>query len=367
MVSIKTKGIKHQPLQDRERFDRSLILTFYILLIISVLSSFFYVLFYSDEPTLPFFLYFLLQILMIMFFFLGLVTYVFKFKRGHIRFAHVASFVIVVLALIATIILNLDRANVDLDFFLYLTLDGDAVLKDFIIIFIDLSAAFAWAYLIGFGVIGVSTAILRQDIPRLLAFVDCMDIEEKSLRNRLVIGAFSIPKIVSIKGVELGPMPSEGDLPLEGLRRTFLLMIYFAILVPSYIFLNPLFLINSGTVDLVALAIGASLFIPVVIFPFSCITDTSARIISGCRDFHLGEGFRHTITNFLGWGTVILLLILSLQLTTISEIINMYLVYMSIAVCVALVYTYIYYNYFQSDLVNDIVVKFTKLRSERAA
>jgi hypothetical protein len=45
----------------------------------------------------------------------------------------------------------------------------------------------------------------------------------------------------------------------------------------------------------------------------------------------------------------------------------MYLVYMSIAVCVALVYTYIYYNYFQSDLVNDIVVKFTKLRSERAA
>ena len=66
----------------------------------------------------------------------------------------------------------------------------------------------------------------------------------------------------------------------------------------------------------------------------------------------------------LGWSTLILLFLLTVQMRSVGEIAMMYIFYLLVAVCVALIYIYIYYNYFQNDLVNDIVKIFSKLDHE---
>ncbi len=350
-----------QHLRLRFRQDRLLIKIFYVLLSISVIISTIQLLFYGDSPSLAYFLFILVQILMAMFFLIGIIAYIMRFSRGYFRSLRTAAGAALLCILLAAVLVELDRYGYGVRFIFQPTMGDGAALFNIWSVFLTISANLLWAYLVCFGVIAVTCAFLRRDIPRLLAFIGHMDVTVKSLRNRIVITAFSIPTIIDIKRVDIGPVPASQTFPYDNLKRNFLLIMYFAVLIPSYILLNPLFLQQSGTVDLVSLAIGTSLFIPVAIFPFSSVIDSKARAVNQGRDFELGMGFRRTVMGLLGWSTLILLFLLTVQMRSLGEIAAMYIFYLLVAVCIALIYIYIYYNYFQNDLVNDIVKIFSKL------
>ena len=350
-----------QHLRLRFKQDRLLIKIFYVLFSISVVISTVQWLFYGNNLSLAYFLFILVQILMAMFFLMGIIAYVMRYRRGYFRSLSTAAGAVLLCLVLAAILVELDRYGYGVRFIFQPTIGNDAALLSIGNVFLMISANLLWAYLVCFGVIAVTCAFLRRDIPRLLAFIGHMDVTVRSWKNRIVVTAFSIPTIIDIKRVEIGPVPTSQTFPYDNLKRNFLLIMYFAILIPSYILLNPLFLQQSGTVDLVSLAIGTSLFIPVTIFPFSSVIDSKARAVNQGRDFELGKGFRRSIMGLLGWSTLILLFLLTVQMRSIGEIAAMYVFYLLVAVCIAMLYIYIYYNYFQNDLVNDIVKIFSKL------
>ncbi len=337
---------------------------FYVLLSISFIISAIQFTFYSQNLSLAYFLFILVQILMAMFFIMGIVAYLMRYRRGYFRSLSTIGGAAAICLLLAALLVELDRYGYGVRFIIQPTMEESTDFLDIGNVFLTISANLLWAYLICFGVIAVTCAFLRRYIPQLLAFVGRMDVTKRSWKNSFVIAAFSIPTIVDIKKVEVGPVPTNQTFPYDNLKRNFLLIMYFAVLIPSYILLNPLFLQQSGTVDLVSLAIATSLFIPVTIFPFSSVIDSKARAVNQARDFDLGKGFRRTIMGLLGWSTLILLFLLTVQMRSVGEIAMMYIFYLLVAVCVALIYIYIYYNYFQNDLVNDIVKIFSKLDHE---
>lgn len=350
-----------QHLCRRFKQDRVLIKIFLVLFSVSVIISTIQVLFYADNRSLAYFLFILVQILMGAFFLMGIVAYVMRYRRGYFRSLSTLGGAALICLILAIILVELDRYGYGVRFIFQPTIDDGAAILSIGNVFLMISANLLWAYLVCFGVIAVTCAFLRRHMPRLLAFVGNMDVNVRSWRNLVVITAFSIPTIVDIRRVDVGPVPASQTFPYDKLKRNFLLIMYFAVLIPSYILLNPLFLQQSGTVDLVSLAIGTSLFIPVTIFPFSSVIDSKARVVNVGRDFDLGKGLRRTIMGLLGWGTLILLFILTVQMRSVGEIAAMYIFYLLVAVCVAMIYIYIYYNYFQNDLVNDIVKIFSRL------
>jgi len=356
------REIPAEATEARIALDRGLIKAFYLVLTVSVLFSFIYVASSGKTPSMALFLDVLVHTLMVFFFFLGAYLYAKRLDRGYIRNAStwlVVAALVLVAALGSVLLLKM---GLDLRYYMQPEVTGESFLVDLMAAYAVIFATFIWAFMISFGVIGVSCALLRRDIPRLLAYVGRMDTQDHSFKNRLAMGTFSIPSIIDVHRVEVGPVPARQDFPYDKLRQNFLFIMYFAVLIPSYVLLNPLFLSQTETVDLVSLAIGASLFIPVAIFPFSIVIDTNARAVNPCRDFHLGRGFRKTVMGFLGWGTLVLLFILALQITTLMDIASMYFFYLLVAVCIAMVYIFIYYNFFQNDLVNDIVERFQSFK-----
>ncbi len=364
MGLLRPRDIAPEPMEERIELDRVLIRTFYVVLPLALLFTLVYLALGFRSLGMTSFLNLLVDVLMVYFFVLGILLYVKRFDRGYIRNISLWLIVaaLVLLASVGAVLLM--GMGIDLHYNLQPEITGEHLLLDLLMSFVMILATFILAFMIAFGVIGVACALLRRDIPRLLAYVGRMDTQDRSRRNRMAMGTFSIPSIIDIHRVEVGPVPERQNFPYDKLKQNFLFIMYFAVLIPSYVLLNPLFLNQTETVDLVSLAIGASLFIPVAIFPFSVVIDVNARAVNPCRDFHLGKGFKKTIMGFLGWGTVVLLLVLALQITTLMEIASMYFLYLLIAVCVAMIYIFIYYNYFQNDLVNDIVERFEGLNGD---
>lgn len=358
MTARSDKGGYAGQLTKRRTEDHRLILVFYSILIISLLLSAIDTL-EAGWRGFAFPLFTLVQYLMYSFFVIGAVVFLLRFSRGHIRTLWTVVGVGAVCLLVSLAAVQLDSMGYPISLY-FQPSQNDLLALNLWDAFISVTLNFIWAYLICFGVIGVSCALLRRNIPRLLCYVQSMDVTVKSWRNRMVIGAFSLPTIVDFHKIEVGPIDGHRTFPLKQVRKNLLLILYFAILIPSYVLLNPLFLQQAETTEVISFAIGASLFIPVIVLPFSSMIDSKARAINKGRDFDLGRGFRRTVMNFTGLGTLLLLFLITTQMKSVQDIAAMYALYMFVAVAVAMIFIYVYYNYFQNDLIHDIVEQFNE-------
>ncbi|MGE4275122.1 MAG: hypothetical protein AB7E27_03545 [Candidatus Methanomethylophilaceae archaeon] len=244
---------------------------------------------------------------------------------------------------------------------------GD-LFSDMGLIFLQLLFSFLVVTTAGFGVIGVIVAYFRHYMVRILHSLEHVRNDgNDEWRMKGNIWVFDIPAVIDIKGVELEPAYSHGGFPQDSFRSMVEAMLVFSIILVSYIFLNPFFLLEMEAWEMMIIGMIITFFVPVFIIPWSITKDLGAKIVSQAKDYYIWKGMKKRLyQGFMALGVVFLLVGLVFYLVDdLSLVAFIYMGYFIFTVCLSLIYSFIYFNYFQRNFRDDIVQTFRERECER--
>jgi len=242
------------------------------------------------------------------------------------------------------------------------------IFTDLGLILIQLAFAYGVVVTAGFGVLGVIVAYFRYYMVRILHSLEHVR-NDGTDRGRMKgnIWVFDIPSIIDVQGVELEPIYAQGGFPRESFRSMVLAMLIFSLILVSYIFLNPFFLLEIDAWEMVIVGMIITFFVPVFVIPWTITRDLGAKIKNQARDYYIWKGMKRRLyQGFMALGVVFLLVGLVFYL--VDDLISLAYIYMGytiFSICLSMIYTFIYYNYFQRDFRDDIVQQFLDKEEER--
>ncbi|MFA7342500.1 MAG: hypothetical protein WCY65_04975 [Candidatus Methanomethylophilaceae archaeon] len=264
---------------------------------------------------------------------------------------------------LATVLVMLYNAHVrSIAHVVILSLSGNTFL-DMGLIFLQLLFAFAVVVTAGFGVLGVIVAYFRYYMVRILRSLEHVR-NDGSDRGRMKgnIWVFDIPAVIDIEGVELEPVYCHGGFPKDSFRSMVAATLLFSIILVSYIFLNPFFLMEIEAWEMVIVGMILTFFVPVFVVPWSITRDLGAKIKSQAKDYYIWNGMKKRLyQSFMALGVVFLMVGLVLYLVDdLVMVAFIYMGYFLFSICLSIIYSFIYFNYFQRDFRDDIVLKFNQ-------
>lgn len=241
------------------------------------------------------------------------------------------------------------------------------IFTDFGLILLQLTFAYAVVMTAGFGVLGVIVAYFRYYMVRILHSLE--QVHNDGTDNRRMkanIWVFDIPSVIDIKKVELEPIYAHGGFPKGSFRSMVLTMLAFSLILVSYIFLNPFFLLEIDAWQMVVVGMIITFFVPVFIIPWTITRDLGAKIKSQARDYYVWKGMKKRLyQGLMALGVVFLLIGLVFYLIDdLMPLVYIYMGYTIFSICLSIIYTFIYYNYFQRDFRDDILQKFQEHEEE---
>ena len=217
-----------------------------------------------------------------------------------------------------------------------------------------------------FGVIGVMCAIERTIAPRVLMSIATMgDNRKLSFGDILIRWLFAIPDIIDTKLLDVHPAPKRGFLRW----RDFTVPIEWQLLVGAvlalYISLNP-FVAGNESITLTAVfseMINGSVLIPFVILPWFALQRLGAGIGGAKKEFTLYNGIRaRLLQTFFAVGTLLLLARVLISGTDLESFALGFLSFIGSLLLVSLTCTFVYLNYFENELVEDISSEYSASR-----
>jgi hypothetical protein len=208
------------------------------------------------------------------------------------------------------------------------------------------------------GVLAVISAYLRVYLPRVFLSIDY---DTRTKRKSASEGFFMIPDIVDVKDIEVEPDIDFRHFDRHVARNLFLYMILMMLLLSSNLFLNPYFLDTMGTKDLMAIMLMLSIFAPALIIPWQIIGDLKVRVVSDApRDYYLWTGARKRLfSTFLTVGAFSMMFFLAMYYGfSITDMLVNYLYFLVPLICLAVVYSLVYANSFNSAMKVAILLRF---------
>lgn len=238
---------------------------------------------------------------------------------------------------------------------------GDELLINYLLIFLQLLLVFTIIVTTAFGVLGVIVAYFRHYMVRIinsLKRVKNDGTDKGALRANIWV--FDIPSIIDIHDVELNPIGNKGTFPEGSFRSMVTAMLVLSIILVSYIFLNPFFILELQGWEMAAVGIIITFFVPVFIVPWSITRDLGVTIKSQARDYQIWTGMKKRLyQSFIALGVVFLLVGLVIYLVEdLAEVAYIYMGYFLFSICLASIYSFVYFNFFQREFCQDIVRKY---------
>jgi len=206
------------------------------------------------------------------------------------------------------------------------------------------------------GAIWILARLLRWFLPQFL-----MDI--KKIRydrhdpwySRVEAWALSIPSVLDPSSLHLETQPLDADGARQRFFQAIQWQIALGLVVAVYISLNPLLLSTlsfAETYALVSIPVG---LIPLLILPWSVLEALGARIKGTRMDFYLHEGAkRRMVQTLLALGTLFLIVRLAIDKIGLELLALTFTSYLCILFILSAMVSFVYFNFFESELINDI-------------
>lgn len=234
------------------------------------------------------------------------------------------------------------------------------IAPDPLAIFIGVFTIFSMIFLVASGVVTIVVGYFRSYLYRILRYIEKSK-DDDSTRRKIVHWFFEIPDIIDVESVELNPEPDDGSFNTELMISTFFSLFALGITVCSYLFLNPFFLQEIPFEEMVTISIMLSLFLTVLVLPWSIIKSVGAHVNSAApRPYYLWIGLRDRLyQGFFAVVFIMMMLTLSAYLgMDFSRILVTYISYVVIMGLISLITSYIYVNYYYTGFKNGIIKNF---------
>jgi len=245
----------------------------------------------------------------------------------------------------------------------------------FLVVMIALLFAFFLALLgagiIAFGIIGVMSALEREFVPRLLHEIAESGKKEKlTARYRALRWLFNIPDVLKVDSLTVHPAPKRNSVHLRDVVSAMSWQLIFGAVLAMYVSLNPF--VSGGNegslANIFGLLTNGALLIPVVIIPWLVYRSLGASIGGPAKEFTLYNGLRSRLfQTFFAVGTLLLVARILVTSTNIEAFVAGFTSFMGSLLLISLICTFVFLNYFENDLVEDIAVEFRAIRSPRDA
>ncbi len=309
--------------------------------------------------------------LVTVFLIIGLFSFIFYGKYGMIRSTKVLKALLIVSFFLSllTVTMRYSLYRPILLSFLRDHLAGYDLLMSTVVIFF----VFFFSYLVGFfllilqsfGLVSIIVLFQRKYFPSILEDIKktSQSFEEKnplgSIYHLLLSWIFDIPRVLDTSRIKIERRAFQETFSWKNFRNAFFLEAVLAVVLAIYISLNPLLLAERSLSELFTLASSVSYFIPVIILPLFIFQKLRVKISGPAADFYLFEGVRSRLLGLmLALGTIFLFLRLALETIDPVMLVYSFLFYLAGFLVNTFFITFVYFNYFEDMLAEDILNEF---------
>ena len=316
--------------------------------------------------------------LLITFFITGILVFRYYSKRGIISTKKIfkwSAIAAVIAAPVFTAFLFLDTLSKTSDPNLYLWSNASyaALIGMYIGMFLAVFLTFVLLIFIGFGMIGILSALERGIAPEILLHVSRItphisdSMKKKDIKAYVGYSVlrwfFIIPGALDTKTLIISHVKPEKQFPWPLLKKAMMWQILLGAIVIIYISLNPFFLEGTSFQSLFNIATNISIVIPFIILPWFIFLRLNARINGPVEDFQLYSGVAYRMyRSFVTLGTLIIIIRLALKNVNPRDVIAAFPIYYVFFIITIFFLTFVYFNYFENDLAKDIASRFTEIK-----
>lgn len=241
-------------------------------------------------------------------------------------------------------------------------------------------AAFVFLFfilVIGFGMIALLAVIERGIAPEMLLHVSRITknttdkMKKKDLKSYVTYSGlrwvFNIPDAVDTRTLTINRGKPFKKIPWTTLRNAMIWEFIFGTLIVIYISLNPLYLEEYSFQELFTMAQNFTIFVPYLVLPWFIYLRLDARNKGHAKDFNLYSGRKtRMIQTFITLGTLLIMIRLALEKVDWVAIVTSFIGYYFMFFITALIFTFIYFNYFENELAYDIARRYEKIKDKPA-
>ena len=280
-----------------------------------------------------------------------------------------------IIAPVFTAVLFLDILSKSNDPNLYLWSNAayGALIGTYIGMFIAVFLAFVLLLVLGFGMIGVLSALEKGIAPEILLHVSRItphisdSMKKKDIKTYMGYSAlrwfFVIPDALDTKTLIISKVKPKKQLPWSLLKKAMFWQMLMGTIVIIYISLNPFFLELTSFQSLFTIAANLSIMIPLIILPWFVFLRLNARIKGPVKDFQLYSGIAYRMyRTFVTLGTLIIIIRLALKNVNPRDVIAAFPIYYVFFIITIFFLTFVYFNYFENDLAKDVADRFDEIK-----
>ncbi|UCG70021.1 MAG: hypothetical protein JSV09_03125 [Thermoplasmata archaeon] len=227
--------------------------------------------------------------------------------------------------------------------------------------------------IIGFGMIGFLSALTRSKTPDLLVEITKITpniTESKKKEDRrtyfgyIWLGwAFDIPDVLDTKTLTINPGEPKQKLPWPIFKQAIIWQIFFGIVIVIYISFSPFLLDLMDMMSLFNIASNISTFIPLLVLPWFIYLRLDAKIKGPVKDFKLFDGLKsRMLQTIVAFGTILIIVRIALKHPGFWGVIQSFIGFFMFFFAGILIFTFVYFNYFENDLAEDIVRKYKEIK-----
>jgi hypothetical protein len=244
-----------------------------------------------------------------------------------------------------------------------------------IVIFFVFFGVLVFFMMTGFGVISVMVALERRLAPaalvriRRLSRATSDDAREKDparyYKYRALAWIFNIPDVLETGELRLGkPAPSK-RFPWPAYWRAMGWSVLFGTVITIDISFSPFLLESFSIQQLISVTSMVSMFIPWLVLPWFIFRRLGAGIPGPSRTFLIYNGLRSRVFGSLvAIGTLLTLIRLALRDMEPITILYLFFSYYSSFLLVLGVFAFVYFNYFEDGLADDVAKRYDRLQEK---
>jgi hypothetical protein len=226
---------------------------------------------------------------------------------------------------------------------------------------------------VGFGMIGILSALEKGIVPEILFHVSRItphlsdSAKKKDLKAYIGYSAlrwlFVIPDALDTTILVMSKVEPKKQFPWSLLKKALMWQILLGSIVIIYISLNPFFLEVTSFQSLFNIAQNISIAIPFIILPWFVFLRLNVRIKGPVKDFQLYSGVTNRMyRTFITLGTLIIIIRLAFKNVNLQDVIIAFPIYYLFFIVVIFFITFVYFNYFENDLAKDVADRFNEIK-----
>ena len=214
------------------------------------------------------------------------------------------------------------------------------------------------------GVVAFVSALQRLIFYRVITKIQGMNIKDKMTFSEKVIAFFfNVPNDIDTRDLTMDYNLKRASIPWSEIRETMTLSLMIGMFLWIYISMSPRFATLTTFSNVPVYIFAIVLYIPVIVMPWSIFNALHVRVKTKYRDFELYEGIKGTIKRMvLPIFAALIYVLTAFHDNDVTAVLSFIGTSIVMIILITAFTSAIYYFYFESKLVDDIVAKWKVFR-----